>query len=126
MSHKYKSTAFAILAAALYSISIPLSKLMLQYVSPAIMAALLYLGAGVGLLIYGFFSRITGKDSNTVSLTQKDLPYIIAMIVLDVAAPILLMLGVSRTASANVSLLSNFEIVSTALTAFLIFGERIS
>ena len=41
-------------------------------------------------------------------------------------ATILLMLGIVRTNSANVSLLNNFEIVATSLIALLIFKEMIS
>ena len=48
------------------------------------------------------------------------------MTVLDVAAPILLMLGLTRTSSANASLLNNFEIVATTLFAMLLFREKIS
>ena len=48
------------------------------------------------------------------------------MVVLDIAAPIFLMLGIARTNSANASLLNNFEIVATSLIAFLIFKEKIS
>ena len=50
----------------------------------------------------------------------------IGMVVLDIAAPILLMLGLHRTNSANASLLNNFEIVATSLIAFLVFREVIS
>ena len=50
----------------------------------------------------------------------------LAMILLDVAAPILLLLGLTRTTAANASLLNNFEIVATALIALAVFGERIS
>ncbi len=48
------------------------------------------------------------------------------MVVLDIIAPILLMVGISMTNSANVSLLNNFEIVATSLIALLIFKEVIS
>ena len=48
------------------------------------------------------------------------------MVVLDILAPILLMLGISMTNSANVSLLNNFEIVATSLIALLVFKEAIS
>ena len=37
----------AILAAALYAISTPVSKMMLQTVAPTMVAAFLYLGAGI-------------------------------------------------------------------------------
>jgi len=46
--------------------------------------------------------------------------------VLDIAAPILLMLGIAGTNAANVSLLNNFEIVATSLIALIVFREVIS
>lgn len=48
------------------------------------------------------------------------------MIFLDIAAPIFLMLGITRTSAASASLLNNFEIVATSLIALLIFKEAIS
>ena len=114
---------YAILAAALYAINIPLSKLLLSEVPATMMAAFLYLGAGAGLFLYGI---VSGEKEKGEPLTRAGLPYTIGMILLDIAAPILLMLGLERTNSANASLLNNFEIVATSLIAFLIFRERIS
>ena len=127
-SDNMKNTAvfYAILAAALYAVNVPLSKILLQWVSPTMMAAFLYLGAGVGLTLYGLICRAFGKNVVREPLTKKELPYTIAMVVLDIAAPILLMLGIEHTISANVSLLNNFEIVATALIALIIFKETIS
>ena len=51
----------AILAAALYAINAPASKLLLQNVPPSMMAALLYLGAGLGMLAMGLVRRAAGK-----------------------------------------------------------------
>ena len=48
------------------------------------------------------------------------------MIVLDIAAPIFLLIGLSNTTAANASLLNNFEIVATATIAFIVFKENIS
>ena len=126
MKEKNKATLYAILAAALYAINVPLSKLLLNYVQPTMMAAFLYLGAGLGLFFYGLFELKVGKRKETERLTKKELPYTVAMVVLDIAAPILLMLGITKTNSANVSLLNNFEIVATSLIALLIFKEIIS
>ena len=123
MKPKYTATIFAILAAALYAINFPVSKILLDQVSPTMMAAFLYLGAGLGLFIYHCFVRKIEKNEH---LTKADLPYTIGMIVLDIAAPILLMLGLQQTNSANTSLLNNFEIVATSLIAFFIFREVIS
>ena len=115
------ATFFAILAAALYAVNIPLSKVLLGFVQPTMMAAFLYLGAGAGLYLYGKITKEQGEK-----LTKAELPYTIGMIVLDIAAPILLMLGLERTNSANASLLNNFEIVATSLIALLAFREKLS
>ncbi len=123
MNAKTKATAFAILAAALYAVNIPLSKLLLTWVSPTMLAAFLYLGAGFGLLLYRLF---TGQTLPSNRLTRSELPYTIGMVLLDIAAPILLMLGLQRTNSANAALLNNFEIVATSLLAFGIFREVLS
>jgi len=118
---KNTATFFAVLAAALYAVNIPLSKVLLGAVEPTMMAAFLYLGAGVGLFLMGLFTREKGEK-----LTRAELPYTIGMVVLDIAAPILLMLGLENTDSANASLLNNFEIVATSLIAFFAFREKLS
>lgn len=123
---KITATLFAALAAALYAINIPFSKLLLEYVSPTMMAAFLYIGAGVGMVLYSFIKKLLKKGEQKEPLTRRELPYTIAMIVLDIAAPILLMFGISKTTSANATLLNNFEIVATSVIAFFVFKEIIS
>lgn len=120
------SILWAILAAALYAISSPISKILLEEIPPTLMASLLYLGAGIGMSIIGLFRYKTGKLKNEMKLTKKEVPYTIGMVILDIAAPIFLMLGLTSTTPANVSLLNNFEIVATSLIAFFIFKEAIS
>jgi len=123
MKTKNLATAFAILAALLYAINIPVSKLLLIQVQPVMMASFLYLGAGVGLLVWGLMS---GDRKKEAPLTKRELPYTVGMIVLDIAAPILLMLGLEYTNAANASLLNNFEIVATSLIAYFVFREVLS
>ena len=115
---------WAILAAALYAISAPLSKLLLDSISPTMMAALLYLGAGIGMAAI-WMVRKGRKMPAGEPLTRKEFPYTLGMIVLDIAAPVLLMAGLSQTSAAGVSLLNNFEIVATSLIALCFFRERI-
>lgn len=122
MKAKSSSTIFAILAAALYALSAPVGKVLLGHAGAAMMAAFLYLGAGLGLALWG---RIV-PDREASPITRQDIPYILGMILLDIAAPILLMLGLQRTGSANASLLNNFEIVATSLIAWLLFREKLS
>ena len=124
MNGKLKSILYALLAAAFYAINVPLSKLLLQHVGETTMAALLYLGAGIGIGVLSLFNRKDRQQSE--KLSKSDLPYVIGMIVLDIAAPILLMFGVSRGSSANASLLGNFEIVATTVIALAVFKEAVS
>ena len=126
MSERRASIVWALLAAALYAISSPVSKALLDDVPPTMMAALLYLGAGLGMLLLGLVRRWAGLGESERRLTRSDLPYTVGMIALDIAAPICLMAGLASTTSANASLLNNFEIVVTSLIALLVFGEAIS
>ena len=121
-----RAVFFAILAAALYALNSPISKLLLEAIPAKMMAALLYLGAGLGMLLLRLVQRVTGTSSAEAPLTRKELPYTVAMVVLDIAAPIFLMIGLTRTTAANASLLNNFEIVATSLIALLLFREKIS
>ena len=126
ISSKKTAILWAVLAAALYALNSPVSKLLLDKISPTMMAAFLYLGAGIGLAIVRLVQRGMGKDQKEKPLTRKDLPYTIGMVVLDIAAPIFLMIGLTRTTAANASLLNNFEIVATSVIALCIFKEAIS
>ena len=116
----------AILAATLYAINAPLSKILLNYLPPTLMAGFLYLGAGLGMAIIALVRKVTKKQQKEARLTKAELPYTIAMIVLDIAAPIFLLLGLNATTAANASLLNNFEIAATALIALMVFKEKIS
>ncbi len=122
---KRRGVVFAILAAAFYALNSPLSKLLLQSIPPTMMAALLYLGSGLGMAVLQAIQQKKGTVKEQ-KLTRKELPYTLGMIFLDIAAPIFLMLGITRTSAASASLLNNFEIVATSLIALLIFKEAIS
>jgi drug/metabolite transporter (DMT)-like permease len=126
MKTKHFATICAIAAAALYAINIPFSKLLLGYMDPTMLASFLYLGAGFGLLIYGIAMKATGKAIGAEPLTRRELPYTIAMVILDIIAPILLMLGIKISNSASVSLINNFEIVVTSIIALVVFKEVVS
>ena len=126
MSVQRRSIGYAIAAAALYAMSAPLSKQLLASVSATMMAALLYLGAGLGMCAVRLGQRALNTPRREQSLARADLPYVAGMVALDIAAPIFLMLGLSRTTAANASLLNNFEIVATSIIALFVFGEAIS
>ena len=121
-----KPILFAVLAAALYALNSPFSKILLTGLSPTMLAALLYLGAGLGMLAVGFLQKRAGTAGKEKPLTKKELPYTVGMVVLDIMAPISLMSGLMMTTAANASLLNNFEIVATSLIALFLFREKIS
>ena len=115
---------YALLAAVFYAMNTPFSKILLNDVPATYMAAFLYMGAGFGVgIMYLFHIK---KENKTDRLTKKDLPYTAGMIVLDILAPIFLMLGISIGSASNASLLGNFEIVATTVIALLIFKEAVS
>jgi len=124
-SQRVKSIGYAILAALLYGISAPVSKVLLLELSPTLMAALLYLGAGIGMLGVNGFQLLMKHEKKEARITGKEMPFVLGMIGLDILAPILLMIGLTLTTSSNASLLNNFEIVATTLIALFIFKETI-
>lgn len=116
----------AIAAAALYAINSPFSKLLLDYMPPTLMAGLLYIGAGLGMGAVALVRKARGSEKSESRLTRSELPYTLAMILLDIAAPICLLIGLGSTTAANASLLNNFEIVATTVIALMIFKEKVS
>lgn len=127
---KPKSILYALLAAVFYALNVPMSKILLGHVGTTMLAALLYLGAGIGIGlgagVAGGIKRLTAKNTGIERLTKKDFPFVVGMILLDIAAPIFLMLGLHYGTSSNASLLGNFEIVATTVIALFVFKEAVS
>lgn len=121
-----KGIIMAILAAVLYAVSSPFSKVLLNEMPPTLMAGFLYLGAGIGMSLIAVLRRVRQAEITEIHLSKAELPYTVAMVLLDIAAPICMLIGLSTTTAANASLLNNFEIVATALIALVVFKERIS
>lgn len=118
------AVVYALLAAIFYAFNTPFSKLLLTDIQPVYMAAFLYLGAGAGVgILYLFHIK---KEDKSERLTGSDLPYTLGMIVLDILAPIFLMIGIDMGSAANASLLGNFEIVATTVIALVVFREAVS
>lgn len=99
---------------------------MLHVVPPSMVAAFLYLGAGIGVGTMMLIRYERKRPSSEERLHRRDIPYTVAMVVLDIAAPILMMHGLKTCSAANTSLLNNFEIVATAIISLLFFGEAVS
>lgn len=94
-----RGIACAVMAAVFYALNAPVSKVLLGRIEPSMLAALLYIGCGIGMAVVGVFERKGARHEE--KLTRKELPYTLAMIVLDIAAPIALMMGLNRSSAES-------------------------
>ncbi|MDB5757785.1 MAG: cnrT [Burkholderia sp.] len=118
---------YAFLAALTFGASTPFSKLLVGQVAPVTLAGLLYLGSGLGLLIWFMARSLTARSEHDSSsrLTGKDLPWLGGAILFGgIAGPVLLMLGLTLTPASAASLLLNMEGVLTSLLAWFVFKEN--
>ena len=110
----------ALLAAVLFGAGTPLAKLLLESVSPWLLAGLLYLGSGIGLTLYRLLRR-----APRVHLPRHETPWLLVAICAGgVVGPVLLMFGLTDMPASGVSLLLNAEGVFTALLAWFVFKEN--
>jgi drug/metabolite transporter (DMT)-like permease len=119
--------ASALLAALLFGASTPLAKLLLQNVSPVLLAGLLYAGSGLGLLLVLALRTLRSGRAAGARRTPSlvDLGWWAGAILAGgVAAPVLLLLGLRLLGAAQASLLLNVEGVLTALLAWFVFREN--
>jgi len=114
----------ALVAAALFRASTPLAKGLLGATTPQLLAGLLYLGAGTGLLVLQLVT--SGWTEQQAKLTRRDAPWLAGSIAFGgVLGPLLLMLGLRRSPASGASLLLNLEGVFTSLLAWAVFREHI-
>ena len=106
----------AIASAALFGASTPFS--------PWLLAALLYLGSGIGLGAFAAIRAVTPRRE--APLARTDIPWL-ALIVLfgGIAGPVLLMVGLASTPAASAALLLNLEGLATMAIAWLVFRENV-
>ncbi|MBC7869586.1 MAG: DMT family transporter [Chitinophagaceae bacterium] len=118
----------ALIAAALFGASPPLAKLLLGEIEPISLAAFLYLGSGIGVLLFKATQRSDGSDSEReAQIKRADWGWLAGSVFAGgVAAPIVLLFSLRTTPAATASLLLNFEGVATTLIAALIFKESMS
>lgn len=116
----------ALAAAALFGASTPFAKLLLGelgHTSPLMLAALLYLGSGVGLALVRLVRKKSAEEAAPVG---RDWTWLAgAILVGGVGAPILLLWGLQSIAASEASLLLNLEGVLTTFIAALLFREAV-
>jgi drug/metabolite transporter (DMT)-like permease len=115
---------YALAAAALFGASTPLAKLLVGQTAPLVLAGLLYLGSGLGLLLWFVLRRAARERS--ADLSRGDVPWLAGAIAAGgIAGPALLMYGLTRSDGATASLLLNLEGVFTACIAWIVFRENV-
>ena len=116
----------ALLSAVLFGASVPLAKLLTGQIPPVLLAGLLYLGSGIGLLALFGLGRRRGAAGQAHAFTLRDSAWLGGAIVFGgIIGPVLLMLGLTRTPAASASLLLNLEGLATMTIAWLAFHENV-
>jgi drug/metabolite transporter (DMT)-like permease len=121
MSHViHPGIAAALTAAVLFGAGTPLAKLLLEQASPWLLAALLYLGSGIGLWLWR-----RARRAPRVRLGRGEWPWLAGAILSGgVIAPVLLMSGLAAMPASGAALLLNAEGLFTALLAWVAFREH--
>lgn len=121
---KWKGALCGLGAATLFGLSAPLAKLLLANIGPLVLAALFYLGAGLGLTIARLLFGT--RPAREARVCKGDAAALVAIIVLGgVAGPLLMLYGLERLSAVAGSLLLNFEAPFTILLAVLLFKEHL-
>src|SRR6266852_6131777 len=124
---KTRPVLYALLSALLFGISTPAAKALVGLTDPAILAGLLYCGAGLGAAIFRRVARSmsSGEGAQEAALRAADVPWLAGAIIAGgIVGPLLLMLGLTQTAAGTASLMLTLEGAATALMAWFIFHEN--
>ncbi len=115
----------ALASAVLFGLSTPLAKLLVGTISPLLLAGLLYVGSGLGLLLVMVIRHLRTPRTRAIVLPQRgEWTWLLAAIFFGgVAGPVALMFGLVTSTAATASLLLNLEGVFTALLAWFVFRE---
>lgn len=117
-----KGATAGIVAALLFGISTPIAKLLLPGSGPFMMAGLLYVGSGLGLLAV----QPLRPQRREAPLRRSDaIPLAAVVLAGGVAGPALLMHGLGRLPGSSASLLLNLEAPFTIALAVFAFRESL-
>jgi drug/metabolite transporter (DMT)-like permease len=120
-SNQRAASTAALLAAVLFGCGAPAAKALLGAVDPPLLAGLLYLGSGLALAI----ARAL-RGPRALGFKRRDGVWLAAAVAAGgVIAPLLLLVGLSRTSASSASLVLVLEAPFTALMARLLFGEHV-
>jgi len=116
---------YALASAVLFGISTPAAKALLGSIAPAVLAGLLYCGAGLGAAVLRRIMRAREPHAAEANLAGHEIPWLAGAIVAGgIVGPLLLMFGLAHTEAASASLMLTLEGVATALMAWFVFHEN--
>ena len=118
--------ALALTSAALFGASTPFAKLLVGQVDPWLLAALLYLGSGIGLTLVLLARRALAIAPAEAALGLADAPWLAAIVLCGgIVGPVLLMIGLVRVPAGAAALMLNLEAIFTLAIAWTIFRENV-
>jgi len=112
---------FAFVAALLFGLATPISKVLLEGISPFQLAGLLYLGAALVLLPKVIRER--GFRKVTRMNRSNKLRVLGAVILGGIGGPVALLFGLKLASASSVSMWLNLELVFTALLGHFVFKD---
>ena len=116
----------ALASAALFGASTPFAKVLVGEIDPWLLAGVLYLASGLGLLAWAGLRRAMGRRNAEAPLRAGDLPWLIGVVLTGgVLGPILLLLGLSTVPASAAALLLNLEGLATIAIAWVVFRENV-
>jgi drug/metabolite transporter (DMT)-like permease len=126
-SSKRQGALFGLAAALLFGISPPVAKLLLPESDPLLTAGLLYLGAGLGLLLFEMAGRPWLNSGMEEAPVRRADAGLLAGVILTggMLGPFLMLFGLARLSGVLTSLLLNLEAPFTVLVALLVFREHL-
>jgi drug/metabolite transporter (DMT)-like permease len=126
-SSKRQGALFGLAAALLFGISPPVAKLLLPESGPLLTAGLLYLGAGLGLLLFEMAGRPRLNSGMKEAQVRRADAGLLAGVILTggMLGPFLMLFGLARLSGVLTSLLLNLEAPFTVLVALLVFREHL-
>lgn len=118
-----KGAAAGIGAAALFGLSAPIGKRLVEGADAQLLAGLLYSGAAFG---FWLARAVRTAPRNEAPLRRADIPAVAGVALLGgVIAPVLMLIGLSRVSAVAGSLLLNLEAPATILIAGVVFREHV-
>jgi drug/metabolite transporter (DMT)-like permease len=121
-----KGAAFALVSAALFGASTPFAKLLVGRIDPWLLAAVLYLGSGIGLTLVLFLRQTFGIAPAEAPLRRADTPWLLGVVLCGgIAGPVLLMIGLKQVPASSAALLLNLEAIFTLAIAWTVFRENV-